>query len=91
LEIKSAYRQKQKTNKKTQWKATPAVEVRISELKDKMGVKEKRKKKTEQMLVKQLKSCERNIKKLSVTIKRQKLRIIGIEKERRGKTKVYVT
>jgi hypothetical protein len=43
------------------------------------------------MLVKQLKSCERNIKKLSVTIKRQKLRIIGIEKERRGKTKVYVT
>jgi hypothetical protein len=45
LEIKSAYRQKQKTNKKTQWKATPAVEVRISELKDKMGVKEKIKKK----------------------------------------------
>jgi TolA-binding protein len=51
------------------------VEDRISELKDKIEIKEK----TEEILVKQLKNCERNMQKLSNSIKRSKLRIMGIE------------
>jgi gas vesicle protein len=43
------------------------VEDRISELKDKIQIKEK----TEEILVKQLKSCERNMKELRDFIKRQ--------------------
>jgi chromosome segregation ATPase len=52
------------------------VEDRLSELKDKIGIKEK----TEEILVKQLKSCERNMKELRDSIKRPNLRIMGIEK-----------
>jgi hypothetical protein len=51
------------------------VEERISELKYKIEIKEK----TEEILVKQLKNCERNMQKLSNSIKRSKLRIMGIE------------
>jgi chromosome segregation ATPase len=51
------------------------VEYRISELKDKIEIKEK----TEEMLVKQLKSCERNMQELTDSIKRPNLRIMGIE------------
>jgi chromosome segregation ATPase len=51
------------------------VEDRISEFKYKIDIKEK----TEELLVKQLKSCERNIQELSDSIKRPNLRIIGIE------------
>jgi hypothetical protein len=51
------------------------VEDRISELKDKIEIKEK----TEELLVKQLKSCERNMQELSDSIKRPNLRIMGIE------------
>jgi chromosome segregation ATPase len=51
------------------------VEDRVSELKDKIEIKEK----TEEILVKQLKNCERNMQKLSNSIKRSKLRIMGIE------------
>jgi septal ring factor EnvC (AmiA/AmiB activator) len=51
------------------------VDDRISECKDKIEVKEKT-----ECLVKQLKSCERNIQELSNSIKRPNLRIIGIEK-----------
>jgi hypothetical protein len=50
------------------------VEVRISELEDKIELK---KKKTEEILAKQLKSCKRNRQKLSDSIKRPNLRIIG--------------
>jgi Cft2 family RNA processing exonuclease len=49
------------------------AEDRVSELEDKMEIKEK----TEELLVKQLKTYERNMQKL--TIKRPNVRIIGIE------------
>jgi septal ring factor EnvC (AmiA/AmiB activator) len=42
------------------------VEDRISEFKDKIEIKEK----TEKILLKQLKSCERNTQELSNSIKR---------------------
>jgi septal ring factor EnvC (AmiA/AmiB activator) len=51
------------------------VEDRISELKDKIEIKEK----TEEILAKQLKSCERIMQKLSNFIKRPNLRIVDIE------------
>jgi chromosome segregation ATPase len=51
------------------------VEDRISELKDKIEVKEK----TEEILVKQLKSCEKNMQEFSYSIKKPNLRIMGIE------------
>jgi predicted nuclease with TOPRIM domain len=50
------------------------VEDRISELKDKIEIKEKK-----EILVKQLKSCETNMQELSDSIKRPNLRIMGIE------------
>jgi hypothetical protein len=49
---------------------------RISELGDKIEIKEK---KAEEILVKQLKSCDRNMQELSNSIKRTNLRIMGIE------------
>jgi hypothetical protein len=51
------------------------VEDRISELKNKIEIKEK----TEELLVKQLKSYERNMQVLRNSIKRPNLRIMGIE------------
>jgi chromosome segregation ATPase len=51
------------------------VEDRVSEFKDKIEIKEK----TEELLVKQLKSCERNMQELTNSIKRPNLRIMGIE------------
>jgi hypothetical protein len=47
------------------------VEDRISELKDKIEI--------EEILVKQLKSCERNMQELTNSIRRPNLRIMGIE------------
>jgi hypothetical protein len=51
------------------------VEDRISGLEDRIEIKEK----TEEILFKQLKSCERNMEELSDSIKRPNLRIMGIE------------
>jgi predicted nucleic acid-binding Zn-ribbon protein len=51
------------------------VEDRLSELEDIIEIKEK----TEEFLVKQLKNYERNMQELSNSIKRPKLRIMGIE------------
>jgi chromosome segregation ATPase len=51
------------------------VEHRISELEEKIEIKQK----TEELLVKQLNSCERNMQELSDSIKRPNLRIVGIE------------
>jgi chromosome segregation ATPase len=51
------------------------AEDRILELEDEMKIKGK----TEEQLVKQLKTCERNIHELTNSIKRPNLRIIGIE------------
>jgi chromosome segregation ATPase len=51
------------------------MEDRISELKDKIEIKDK----TEELLVKQLKTCERNIQEVTDSIKRPNLRIMGTE------------
>jgi chromosome segregation ATPase len=51
------------------------AEDRISELEDEMEIKRK----TEEQLVKQLKTCERNMQELTDSIKRPNLRIMGIE------------
>jgi chromosome segregation ATPase len=51
------------------------AEDRISELKDEMEIKGKAK----ELLVKKLKTCERNMQQLSNSIKRPNLRIMGIE------------
>jgi hypothetical protein len=52
------------------------AEDRISELKDEMVIKWK----TEELLVRQHKNWERNMQELTNSIKRPKLRIMGIEK-----------
>jgi chromosome segregation ATPase len=51
------------------------VEERISELEDEMEIKGK----TEELLVRQLKSYERNMQDLTNSIKRPNLRIMGTE------------
>jgi chromosome segregation ATPase len=51
------------------------TEDRISELKDEMVIKGK----TEELLVKQLKTCEQKMQELTYSIKRLNLRIISIE------------
>jgi Mg2+ and Co2+ transporter CorA len=51
------------------------AEDTISELEDEMAIKGK----TKELLLKQLKTCERNMQKLTNTIKRPNLRIMGIE------------
>jgi hypothetical protein len=53
------------------------MEDRNSELEDKIQIKVK----TEEILVKQLKNCERNMQELSDSIKRPNLRIMGTEEE----------
>jgi hypothetical protein len=52
------------------------VKDRISELKNQTETKEK----PEEILVKQLKSCERNMQELTNSIKRPNLRITGLKK-----------
>jgi chromosome segregation ATPase len=59
------------------------VEDSISELGDKMEIKGK----TEELLVKQLKTCERNMQELTDSIKRPNLRIMGIEEGEEMQTK----
>jgi chromosome segregation ATPase len=51
------------------------TEDRISELEDEMTIKGK----TEEQLIKQLKTCEKNRQELTDSIKRTNLRIMGIE------------
>jgi chromosome segregation ATPase len=51
------------------------TEDRISELEDEMAIKGK----TEELLVKQLKTCEKKMQELTDSIKRPNLRIMGIE------------
>jgi chromosome segregation ATPase len=51
------------------------VEDRISVLENKMEIKEK----NEELLVKQLKTCERNMQELTNSIKRPNLKIMDIE------------
>jgi chromosome segregation ATPase len=51
------------------------TEDRISELEDEMAIKGK----TEELLVRQLKTCEKKMQELTDSIKRPNLRIMGIE------------
>jgi chromosome segregation ATPase len=51
------------------------AEDRITELEDKIEIKGK----TEELLVKQLRTCERNMQELTDSIKRPNLSIMGIE------------
>jgi Mg2+ and Co2+ transporter CorA len=51
------------------------AEDRISELEDEMEIKGK----NEELLLKQLKTCERKLQELNNSIKRPNLRIMGIE------------
>jgi Mg2+ and Co2+ transporter CorA len=51
------------------------IEDRISELEDETEIKGK----TEEKLLKQLKTYERNMQELTNSIKRQNLRIMGLE------------
>jgi chromosome segregation ATPase len=51
------------------------VEDRISELKDEIEIKGK----TEELLIRHLKTCKRNMQELTNSIKRPNLRIMGIE------------
>jgi chromosome segregation ATPase len=51
------------------------TEDRISELKEEMAIKGK----TQELLVKQLKPCEKKMQELTDSIKRPNLRIMGIE------------
>jgi chromosome segregation ATPase len=59
------------------------TEHRISELEDEMAIKGK----TEELLVKQLKTCEKNIQELTDSIKRPNLRNMGIEEGEEVQTK----
>jgi predicted nuclease with TOPRIM domain len=51
------------------------TEDRISQLKDEMVIKGK----TEELLIKQLKTCEKKMQELTDSIKRPNLRIMGTE------------
>jgi hypothetical protein len=59
------------------------AEDQISELKDDMIIKGK----TEELLVRQLKTCERNMQEFNDCIKRPNLRIMGIEEGEEVQTK----
>jgi septal ring factor EnvC (AmiA/AmiB activator) len=59
------------------------TEHRISELENEMAIKGK----TEELLVKQLKTCEKKMQELTDSIKRTNLRIIGIEEGEEVKAK----
>jgi hypothetical protein len=59
------------------------VEDRNPQLEDEMEMKGK----TEQLLVKKLNTCERNMQELTDSIKRPNLRIMGIEKGEEVQTK----
>jgi hypothetical protein len=74
LEVKSSFSQTKNTVEGSS--RLEQVEDRISECKDKKEIKEK----TKEILVKQLKSCERNMQEFSNSIKRPNMRIMGIEK-----------
>jgi hypothetical protein len=62
------------------------AENRISELEHEMAIKGK----TEELLVKQFKSCERNMQELTDSIKRPNWESGALKKEKRGKEKKLV-
>jgi chromosome segregation ATPase len=62
------------------------AEDRISKHEDEMEIKGK----TEELLVRQLKTCERNTQELTNSIKRTNLRTMGMKKEKRCKQKGFI-
>jgi hypothetical protein len=70
---KKEYRNTKQNGRQFQKKR--ANKRRISELEDKIVIKGK----TEELLVKKLKTCERNMQEFTDSIKRLNLRIMGIE------------
>jgi hypothetical protein len=71
--------QKKESNRNTKHSGRPLQQTRqkedrISELEDKVEIKGQ----TEELLVRQLKTCKRNIQELTYSIKRPNLRIMGI-------------
>jgi sugar-specific transcriptional regulator TrmB len=66
-----------------QYSRIEQADDRISELKDEMVIKEK----TEELLVKQLKTCEKKMQELIDSIKRPNLTIMGIEEGEDAKQK----
>jgi chromosome segregation ATPase len=74
----SEKRMKQNQNKMEGHLSTiEKTEERISELEDEMAIKGK----TEELLVKQPKTCEKKMEELTDSIKRPNMRIMGIEGE----------
>jgi chromosome segregation ATPase len=75
---------------KTQWEGHSSrlekAEDRISELEDEREIKGK----TEELLVKQLKTCERNMQEITHSIKRPNLRIMGMEEGEEVHTRGFV-
>jgi alcohol dehydrogenase class IV len=67
----------------SQYNRLEQAEDRISELKDEMEIKGK----TEELLVKQHKTCEKKMQELTDSVKRPKLRIMGIEEGEEVQTK----
>jgi Mg2+ and Co2+ transporter CorA len=59
------------------------TEDRISELEDEMAIKGK----TKELLIKQLKTCEKKMQKLTDSIKTSNLRIMGIKEGEEVQTK----
>jgi chromosome segregation ATPase len=76
-------RKRTKEKYKTKGKPLQQTRTRISELEDEMVIKGK----TEELLVRQLKTCERNMQELTDSIKRPNLRIMGIEEGEEVQTK----
>jgi chromosome segregation ATPase len=74
---KRRIKQKYKKKKEGHSSRIEQTKDRISELEDEIAIKGK----TEELLVKQCKTCERNMQELTNSIKRPNLRIMGIEEE----------
>jgi hypothetical protein len=70
---------KMKQKNKTQWKATPADYNKWKTESQNLKIKMEIKGKTEELLVKQLKTCESYMQEPTDSIKRPSLRIMGIE------------
>jgi chromosome segregation ATPase len=64
---------------KTKWKANPAEQNKQNTESQNSKMKWELKEKTEELLVKQLKTCEKKMQELTESIKRPNLRIMGIK------------
>jgi chromosome segregation ATPase len=76
-------KQKYKTKMEGHSSKIEQTEDRISELEDEMATKGK----TEELLIKQLNTCEKKMQEITDSIKRLNLRIMGIEEGEEGQAK----